>query len=529
MSEIDSQVQREIMNARRQRNTLAPVHCLPAELLCEIFELHTSEIHEDALTTFTIHEEYLRGDETEDWHHPGGMKSIYSRTVNVATVCSHWYQLALTTPRLWCYLDSRHSLDLTSLLLERSASTPLHISCLKGVDQGHEGRFMGLIEPHLERWISFNTASGNPTLLESIIADERSTPSLERFIIHRCGWVRSVPSFIVEQSPRLHDLHIAAMVCPPGIMELSNLTNLSMSGDIGNSEFQMGQYERLFSMNPQLETIFLSGSSLHGEVSLVSIRLHKLKTIVLDRVRPELTAALLLSIFPGENNYPTIRVFGGWSYSQPLLGGSSKGNLLHMVQDNMYWLSILCHSRDEGIPLITTGMERCGVPLTLLEIRTGMSSMNPQIAASLLGPNGSSTLRHLEVQFRYKTDSAFISSRLHLCPSLKHLTIIACDDQIRGHIEALCFLATETLPGGSHLPQLEVLTLKGLSTLQRVFTAVVEARYGHSRKELLESDLCKELETLRVYAPIRPDELIETMELYVTSRGVRLELLPAEN
>ncbi|KAG8930289.1 hypothetical protein FRC02_004390 [Tulasnella sp. 418] len=339
-SEIGLLVQCAITNARRRRNALAPIHRLPAELLQGIFQICASTAHESELSPSNIHKDYMMLYPTWGrWRHPNGPNSVYS-TMKMVAVCSHWQQLALSTPRLWCYLDSRHSLGLTQVLLERSKFAPLQISCLHGVDPHHEQGFMRLVTPHLDRWISFNSASVNEMLFKNISDYNRSSLLLERFIIHLAERGIVVPSFVLERSPRLRELHIAQTRCPTEIMGLSGLTNLSLNGFIGEKQFQMEQYQTIFSMNPRLETIFLNGPSYSNEdYSPIIINLHKLKTIVLYRVKPGLTAALLLSISPGQGNYPSIQVIGDLNVSPQLSNRTIKGSLKDMLEENMSWLS----------------------------------------------------------------------------------------------------------------------------------------------------------------------------------------------
>ncbi|KAG8930288.1 hypothetical protein FRC02_004389 [Tulasnella sp. 418] len=148
------------------------------------------------------------------------------------------------------------------------------------------------------------------------------------------------------------------------------------------------------------------------------------------------------------------------------------------------------------------------------------------MAMALVDDGSSSGLRSLEIQSRYKTNSFYIASKLHLYSNLKHLTIIAFEDEIGSHIEALCFPPAELTPSGSQLPLLTTLAIKGLPSLHRVFKVVVDARYGPSRKKLLESDLCKELKTLKVYTSTGTDEtLIKSIKSFLAMREVVLELI----
>ncbi|KAG8938562.1 hypothetical protein FRC03_007113, partial [Tulasnella sp. 419] len=164
VSTFRSFVLEKIVGIRRRHNAHSPIHRLPAELLRDIFHFQTSEIYHSIVNPLTIHESYLElNPYRSEWLKPRGLwsRSIYSLTLSVVTTCSYWYRLALSAPRLWAHLDSRHCLDLTNLLLERSKQAPLYISCLANVNKVHEFKFMDLVEDHVHRWMSINIASND--------------------------------------------------------------------------------------------------------------------------------------------------------------------------------------------------------------------------------------------------------------------------------------------------------------------------------------------------------------------------------
>lgn len=83
---------------RTKRNTLAPISCLPPEILCEIFTFTARVIHTRAFDPRWI----------------GSMTHV----------CQHWRDVALACPSLWVYIfmDRRRWLE---ELLKRSKTTPL--------------------------------------------------------------------------------------------------------------------------------------------------------------------------------------------------------------------------------------------------------------------------------------------------------------------------------------------------------------------------------------------------------------------
>ncbi|KAG8941362.1 hypothetical protein FRC03_004626 [Tulasnella sp. 419] len=164
----------------------------------------------------------------------------------------------MSSPRLWCYLDSSYPFHLTQALLVRSKQAPLCVSCSHEVEKEQEVAFVKIVATHLHRWKSFRIGSENYMLLESLRAEGLSAPLLERFITHhQTSGVLEIPPFVFEGSPRLRDLHIGILDCPLQTSALSQLTNLCINSNIKTHPLTMAQYEKLLSSIPFLETLFI--------------------------------------------------------------------------------------------------------------------------------------------------------------------------------------------------------------------------------------------------------------------------------
>ncbi|KAG8734709.1 hypothetical protein FRC10_011523, partial [Ceratobasidium sp. 414] len=130
-----------ITDLKKLRNTstmLVPINRLPTEVLAYTFDGAVSESNLPQAR----------------WSKAQKPAEV---AVLLASVSSHWRQVALATPALWSYidLDPRGQLEYQRLWLERSASHPLHIRFCKASPSYHslaqERAVADLIQPHLPR------------------------------------------------------------------------------------------------------------------------------------------------------------------------------------------------------------------------------------------------------------------------------------------------------------------------------------------------------------------------------------------
>ncbi|KAG8939143.1 hypothetical protein FRC03_006519 [Tulasnella sp. 419] len=158
-------------------------------------------------------------------------------TRQIAMVCNHWYDIVISTPQLWSYLDAKQSIEKTSIHLRRSRASPLHIYC--PIYKPHLLRFMEVIVPHAYCWKSFIATSRSSELFEGGDMQPYSAPLLEQFILPVYDSVRSQLLYvIIQKSPNLRKLHIP-LYHPSGLHTLSRLTNLSVSTGDGTQGISM--------------------------------------------------------------------------------------------------------------------------------------------------------------------------------------------------------------------------------------------------------------------------------------------------
>ncbi|KAG8930290.1 hypothetical protein FRC02_004391 [Tulasnella sp. 418] len=459
-------------------------------------------------------------------------KSLYSLTIDSVTVCSRWYQLALSTPQLWSYLESGYSSELTHTLLERSQQCGLHVSFYSGVYPSNERKFMDIVGPHFHRWRSIDIASKNSQICHAInvqVAQGGPAPMLERFIAHKNAYVSPLPDFIrLDRSPRLRELHIAtrSTYCPLGSKIFSNLIHLSTVCIIDQTTFGMEQMELLFSSSPLLRTVFLRGprnSPIPHKP--FSITLQHLETMVLYRMDPKIAFALLLSIFPRVGSNPSLKLRGsweGWEFDKTIWDSSRTGSVLDVTLRAMSWISLTYCSLIHGF-VLKAGMEVDGVRSTLLEIQSS-SSITKEAFTVLLDFDYTSRINAMEVELRVREemdDVAFLASRFLLYPQLEHLTIITSPNEARLLADALYLPPSK---GETQTPKIKKLTIKGPS-IQKV-AKTLKKRCGSGEEGLMSSALLVTLEKIEVQASSSDEvEMVAELASYLQRWNVQLEII----
>jgi hypothetical protein len=110
MDAFRQQIDKEIRALKTRRNTLASISCLTTELLAKIFITVAYSCYDSSNGT--------------------DLSWIYA----VTAVCSHWRDIALECPGLWCFIGFKHPIW-TEEMLKRSKVAPLII-------RANEGKFM---------------------------------------------------------------------------------------------------------------------------------------------------------------------------------------------------------------------------------------------------------------------------------------------------------------------------------------------------------------------------------------------------
>ncbi|KAG8913234.1 hypothetical protein FRC02_005579 [Tulasnella sp. 418] len=171
-----------IRATRLRRNELAPIHTLPVEVFQTIFQLHLADEYDTS--RLVMNQEDAMHPPVDFEHSPAD--KVHRATQRIAMVCNRWYDMVISMPQLWSYLDATRSIETTTLRLRRSGR-----------------RFMELIVPLASRWKTFITH--NSRIFESVDLQPYSAPLLEQFVIP--SLTRSnrsqLPTMILERAPNL--------------------------------------------------------------------------------------------------------------------------------------------------------------------------------------------------------------------------------------------------------------------------------------------------------------------------------------
>ncbi|KAG8937141.1 hypothetical protein FRC02_003816 [Tulasnella sp. 418] len=536
LSAFQYQIRHDIAKIRHQRNKLAPIHRIPAELLQHIFLLKIPDYHA-LFSTSAIHDEYmdLRIYEGEkagmDWREI----NIYPEIINMITACSRWYHLGLSMPQLWSCLDSRDSLDMTQAALGRSRHAPLHIWLLGDMNQYKRGEeFMNLVSPHLYRWRSLIILSPAFTLLRHLVIDSRSAPLLRKLVTHHSSETINVPQMIIQISPVLRDIHLGRVDRQFNLNSLSGLINLSLNhyGRREPGEITGEQLESILSSSPLLETIFLGPAvNSRGDLTPFSVTLSNLKSITLYVMEANPICTILSSIFTNQDNDFKVNIGRTFPASQGDVTATRNrhGSLIDIATKTITWILLVRSSGWMGFWRTIAGKEKLGVRSIILDtpyilfrsLYTGTSSSSPNL-------NGNLKITSMEIDWGLQFETDAMNGELHLYPYLEHLSISLNgygQAKVQWIVQHVCFPSDEDNPQGLTLPQLKSLTLKGLNGL-KILDNLVKARYGPSEVDLMSSPLFRGLARFTVHL-VHPSDDDSKMELesYFRSRNVQFEVM----
>ncbi|KAG9040600.1 hypothetical protein FS837_000414 [Tulasnella sp. UAMH 9824] len=169
---------------KQSRNTLAPIHVLPDELLVNIWLLCVQD-----------------ASQIDDLLH------------TLALVCRSWYQGVLNHPALWCHLqDTCKSEWYNDWVLQKSRNCPLHLR-LSSDDPYASNTLINMAMPECRRWKSFILApcygNGSQTVeLRLNMLGNANLDNLTRFEAQpRTSWVRP-EAISLPATPALREIKL---------------------------------------------------------------------------------------------------------------------------------------------------------------------------------------------------------------------------------------------------------------------------------------------------------------------------------
>ncbi|KAI9056900.1 hypothetical protein FKP32DRAFT_1598784 [Trametes sanguinea] len=291
----------ELVSLRRLHNSVAPIHRLPPEVFCAVFE-------------------HLRDE-----------KGDVSEILNITHICQHWREVAFNAAKLWSvfYINK---VEMTKAFLERSRLHPLTLYLSEPRDP--VGRIAKLVAPHVERLRVLRVCSSEDRtivrLLDRFISE---APQLEELAIekdfrHRVITIHRLPIF--TSLPRLFG---GSLPCNSlrtlKLRNVSLLTSFSAPSVLVNFEMhQCSMPDGRFSVRtlleflqncPLLERVCIASMSVPGaEVppGLPIVNLPRLRTLNVISAPDD-----ILRILSGLSIPRTAHVHLETLYTQPGAGG----------------------------------------------------------------------------------------------------------------------------------------------------------------------------------------------------------------
>ncbi|KAJ8463130.1 hypothetical protein ONZ45_g17695 [Pleurotus djamor] len=190
---IDDQIYQlhaRICSLRTTRNTYARISQLPAEIIAEIF-LHTKRAAELGPTPYTPY--YADSDDISvsrerDW-------------LQIVSVCTHWRNIALESPRLWSTIVLA-PVERALKMIKRTKSVPLFISCSR-LDVWYCGLKMDEIAPivmsNIHRIQELDVGATDPTKLFNFLRLNQGASARILKVLTLRGHINSLPKDILER------------------------------------------------------------------------------------------------------------------------------------------------------------------------------------------------------------------------------------------------------------------------------------------------------------------------------------------
>ncbi|KAG8931581.1 hypothetical protein FRC00_000726 [Tulasnella sp. 408] len=228
-----SQANNHLSTLRQSRNSLAPIHALPEELLVEVWLnciQETTKV-DDLLQT-------------------------------LALVCKSWYRGVLDHSVLWCHLqDSCKSNRYNDWVMKNSKNYPLHLH-LSSEDPHISEALVNMVMPESRRWKSFalipnDDGPADPSLDMLANANLDTLSNLE--VRARTTWVNA--SIRLPATPALREIRLEAFSLHWETFNAPQLRALRINALCNRSdEPSLSQFLNLLRSTPLLEVLLLKNT-----------------------------------------------------------------------------------------------------------------------------------------------------------------------------------------------------------------------------------------------------------------------------
>ncbi|KAG8896948.1 hypothetical protein FRB99_008553, partial [Tulasnella sp. 403] len=209
----------------KRQNILLPFHKLPPELISEIFQCYLTLMDTADFSTTTTMDS-----SSEPETSPQRFVDVLW---NLAKVCTHWWSIVTSSPRLWAMIMADDPLE---LMIRKSKNAPLSVRFFPPLPH-HAPEQLDIIYAHSTQWRSLYFVDNDITSIAPYLT--RSLYRLEEIHIRNTSDIpQDVRGF--RGGPSLRFIHLHAVLARWDTALLSNVTVLCLTGVEETSEFLRG-------------------------------------------------------------------------------------------------------------------------------------------------------------------------------------------------------------------------------------------------------------------------------------------------
>ncbi|KAG8907410.1 hypothetical protein FRB99_004435 [Tulasnella sp. 403] len=333
---INREAQNRAARLRQYRNSLAPIHRLPVEILVQILFASLN-------------------------HDPNAWAVLTLR--DLASVSKHWMEIIASTPYFWSIVSVAFPVDTIRLVLRKSKNVPLRVHCwspdILPVTEGTE-EFMEVVSEYSSRWQSLSfRGHATPKVMEYL---ESSKPALIDLNVQFLWCYRASQLLKIPPDCPLRRINLHSVSLEWDSPTLSNLTVLHLRS-IHTNPPSLLHIVSIISSSPDIESLTLEDMSPNPEeatqdvqleviLSTMHVHLPALRNFVLKNIPEHVSRWLLLQMSaPGcrrlvASNVDPV-VFQGerpplLQLALPLIRSSKRMRL--SVSERLSWLSVTSFS-----------------------------------------------------------------------------------------------------------------------------------------------------------------------------------------
>ncbi|KAG8951454.1 hypothetical protein FRC00_007245 [Tulasnella sp. 408] len=303
---------RRMATLRRQHNAMLPINKLPAELLAHIISM-------------IVH--------SQTW-------SVAALS-SLASICSRWWRIIITTPSLW---TTARMFKRPDLALKKSKQLPVTVRVQDwNHSDGEMKQFMDVVGPQSHRWEYVFIQTPFTDYVFPHLA--RALPCLEGLSLGFRGNLESSKHLTLGATPRLRHLRLLKITLSWKALAHISLKTLSIK-DLNQSHSpKLPELYKILASSPELTSLTLSElspQSAHAEgFHAEPLSLSYLRTVEISDVGEQTTIALA-KLLQAENLLgltvlAQLRSSANISEFQPLLRPPSSRGLLPSIIRNQGW------------------------------------------------------------------------------------------------------------------------------------------------------------------------------------------------